>query len=254
MKQNIDQLIRSDIDSIQLNQYSFPYHHIPSSKGFPNFSKEWSFAPSYIAAYELIRDDLTNDREFNTLIDVGCGDGGFLALLADSTPSVHLTGIDLDERAIAWATLFNQHVEFFVRSLSEVGSELYDRATCIEVLEHIPPSDLPNFIDELHRIMKPGSILYVTVPSIGKSLVKKHYQHFSVESLLSYISLDKWEVNDAYYFGRRGRIGRIYSKLRSLGNFYFEQKTLNRLYINELKSPHKSHHKTGRIFLKLKRN
>ena len=32
------------IDEIQSNQYSFPYHYIPTYDGFPNFSKNGAFS------------------------------------------------------------------------------------------------------------------------------------------------------------------------------------------------------------------
>ena len=63
------------IDEIQSNQYSFPYHYIPTYDGFPNFSKEWSFSPSYLAAIKLFQEWLKIEVQSSTSHrhDFGCG-------------------------------------------------------------------------------------------------------------------------------------------------------------------------------------
>ena len=48
------------VDLIQSSQYEFPYHYLPSPSGFPNFSKNWLFSPSYIAGINLFVEWLNN--------------------------------------------------------------------------------------------------------------------------------------------------------------------------------------------------
>ena len=65
-------------DVSQESQYALPYHYIPSFEG-GHFSQHlyWSWGLHYIGALEYILDVL-GQEPFESLIDVGCGDGRLL--------------------------------------------------------------------------------------------------------------------------------------------------------------------------------
>ena len=66
----------SCVDERQANAYEFPYHYIPNSRGFPWFSRRWSFSASYIAAVLLAEEWLVSlpKVEHHCHMDFGCGD------------------------------------------------------------------------------------------------------------------------------------------------------------------------------------
>ncbi|NQU44602.1 class I SAM-dependent methyltransferase [bacterium] len=97
------------------------------------------------------------------ILDVGCGDGYFLALLAER--GIRADGIDgsadaierskrrLGERAGDLRCCFIQEFK---------PDEPYDLLMCGEVLEHI--EDDEGFLKEMHRIAAPDATLVLTVP------------------------------------------------------------------------------------------
>jgi len=53
----------------------------------------------------------------------------------------------------------------------------------IETLEHIKPEEISKVLSNLANLLKKTGTFIVTVPSINLHLEKKHYQHFTTESL-----------------------------------------------------------------------
>jgi SAM-dependent methyltransferase len=57
------------------------------------------------------------------------------------------------------------HADPYYRCLEEIANEEYPFILCTGLLEHIPDSQ--RFIDELHRILKPGGKLVIAVAAIS---------------------------------------------------------------------------------------
>lgn len=251
-----DRLINSEKDEKQSLEYQFPYHYIPSRTGFPNFSRTWSFAPSYLVAVKLVEEKLLKRPSVKN-IDIGCGDGGFIFLLAQGlAEKVDATfhGYDLDHNAVRWADLFNTSKSlFFCESILKAAKGFYNSATCIEVLEHIPHEDLAPFINNIHSILRKDSILYITVPSSGKPIIKKHYQHFSIESISEYFREDEWQVLDSFYFEKRNIFTKIYLKCLSSSVFRFEFRYFNNYILKTFARKSQKLNRSGRVFLELRR-
>ena len=78
----------------QEDQYSFPYHYLPSwsAKGLI-LARYWPWGYRYLGGLMLVLDQLQPYR-FASLIDIGCGDGRFLREAAKVYPDAHLLGVD----------------------------------------------------------------------------------------------------------------------------------------------------------------
>ncbi len=95
--------IADDEQQIQEAQYDYTYHYIPHVKnGQFSQSQYWSWGMHYLGGIQLVLEQI-NSYSFDSLIDVGCGDGRFLRELATEYPSVDTLGIDYSERSIAMA-------------------------------------------------------------------------------------------------------------------------------------------------------
>lgn len=169
---------------IQQAQYEYPYHYVPRVEdGRFSQLRYWSWGLHYLGGLRVVLDCL-DDITYNSLIDVGCGDGRFLAELQDSEPDIEMFGIDYSERSIAMARGMNPDIEFAVRDLLKDGlNRTFDVVTSIEVLEHIPPADCPAFVEGVVDLLEENGRFLLTVPHENKPVSEKHYQHFTSDQL-----------------------------------------------------------------------
>ena len=170
-------------------EYSFPYHYIPTIRnGKFSSTRHWDWGFRYLGGIHLALDQLAAIR-FESLIDIGCGDGRFLHEVSRRFPDRRLLGIDASQRAILLARAMNQDIDYRVADITrDVPPRQFDAATMIEVIEHIEPGNLPDFIRAAAATLVEGGTMLLTVPHRNKPLIEKHYQHFSGEQLLELLS------------------------------------------------------------------
>lgn len=205
--------------------YGFPYHYLvdfePNGYGAfrqcKNNSGGWRYASYLIRTIEQV-----GQHEFQSLVDIGCGDGFFLRKLAEKYPSKELAGLDLSERAIGFARLLNAsdetseiNVEFICRDLiREPLNRRFDIATCVHVLEHIRPESLSEFLAAVRELINDGGKYIVLVPSTKGPLEKskRHYQHFDEQSLTRALS-EHFRVEIVEYLNNDGFWVKIISRI-----------------------------------------
>jgi SAM-dependent methyltransferase len=169
---------------LQEEQYSFPYHYLPKDgpKGFSQV-EYWSWGYRYLGRLRIAVEFLER-LEFDSLVDIGCGDGRFLHDLSPRFPQKHLLGVDISHRAISWARCMNPDLKFEAHDiLTNPLPATYDVATLLDVIEHIPPAQLDDFIKAALGALRPGGWLILTAPHTNMTLDPKHYQHFNPEHL-----------------------------------------------------------------------
>ena len=111
------------------------------------------------------------------LLDYGCGDGTFLALVHEQFARAIGTDADVGQLADC-ARRFQglPNVTFLppasLADPSHAGA--YDVITCMEVLEHCLEAPRGQVLADLHRLIKPGGRVIISVPiETGASLVVK---------------------------------------------------------------------------------
>lgn len=236
----VDQRRNTDIDKRQSIQYQFPYHYIPyyDNGKQARFSRSWGFCASYLAAMSLFEEWLSERNDsISKHIDIGCGDGSLINNISIKHTQIKFTGIDYDENAIRWAQQFGSKKDFSCLKLSEIPTNSYDSASLIEVLEHIPPKDLEEFLNEVQRILKPGGHVFITVPSDQKPMIAKHYQHFSKSQLRQHLS-KLFNNISIYHFEKELWLSKVIKKILSNRFIYIELFYLNSYFIKELKKLH----------------
>ncbi|MFC0503994.1 class I SAM-dependent methyltransferase [Micromonospora costi] len=119
-------------------------------------------------ATELISRTLTaRPEQPAAVLDVGCGDGSFLAHLASTVarPDVRWIGVDYSEHQLARAA--ELPYEFHRCDLGE-GIPLPDVSVDVvhagEVVEHLYDPD--RLLEECARVLRPGGHLVVTTPNL----------------------------------------------------------------------------------------
>jgi len=127
------------------------------------------FSPAYYSQYKVT---LPLIRQFarGKLIDLGCGDMPFRHLIVDRISSYE--SLDFYPRTPEVTYVGD------IQDMSMIDAETYDTAICLEVLEHVP--DPFQAVREIHRILKPGGILIVSVPHLSRLHDEPHdYYRFT---------------------------------------------------------------------------
>lgn len=129
-----------------------------------------------------------------TLLDIGCGSGGFLSTM--NSGFWKLYGIEM-AATTAQRARSNTGAEIFVGDVSEAAfrPEMFDVITCFHVLEHV--YDPRQFLASVTSWLKPNGIFYVMLPNINSLEARlfrsywfglelpRHLFHFCPQSLTS---------------------------------------------------------------------
>ena len=135
------------------------------------------------------------------LLDVGSGQGDFLARIAKVCPSVQLAGIELSEKAVLITVRKVPNARVFAADLFapppdlNVLREWADVAVCCEVLEHL---DNPaRFLSAVAHYCAKNAKLLVTVPGGPISSFDRHIghrRHFTARELQLCLENAGWGV------------------------------------------------------------
>ena len=98
------------------------------------------------------------------LLDVGCGNGGFLAFMKQRGWDVY--GLDTASAGVSVAKqLLGDRVLLTTLQEASYPSNHFDVVSLFEVLEHVP--DPFSELKEINRILKPGGFLCLSVPNFA---------------------------------------------------------------------------------------
>ena len=122
---------------------------------------------------ETFNFNLLNLKKIKKVIDVGCGNGRHLKSLGFKLTDSEIIGIDQSAPEITKLNKeFDESVckngnayKFITGDIREmdVPDNSQDLVVCAEVLEHVP--NFEAVLEECYRILKPGSVMLISVPS-----------------------------------------------------------------------------------------
>jgi SAM-dependent methyltransferase len=109
----------------------------------------------------LLRPALETGQQ--SLLDAGCGTGGFLAWAAETGAFQRLAGLDVSSEAIALARQQVPQAELRVASLAAIPfeSESFDVVVANDVLQHVDEAELRRALDEVRQVLVPSGLLLV---------------------------------------------------------------------------------------------
>ena len=141
-----------------------------------------------------------------SVLDFGCGDGRLLSELAVRAPTSELWGVEIVERALHFASGFNDEAKVrFARSLEELRGKRFDVIVASEVLEHIPPDECAQIVSGLGELVSPSGALVVTVPTHNIRVSRKHFRHFDENELAALLG-PHFELDSSRYIQRVGLV------------------------------------------------
>ncbi|MGH9410425.1 MAG: class I SAM-dependent methyltransferase [Vicinamibacterales bacterium] len=116
----------------------------------------WEFYPTYLAKVAFVRRYLDALRAATRVLDAGCGEG---VLIEEYAGRLDMTGVD--------ANYSSAKVRPGSLTSLPFADGSFDRALCLDVLEHLTYDDQPRALKELHRVLLPGGELLVSVPNLA---------------------------------------------------------------------------------------
>jgi 2-polyprenyl-3-methyl-5-hydroxy-6-metoxy-1,4-benzoquinol methylase len=135
------------------------------------------------------------------LLDIGCATGVFLDM--GRKKGLIARGVEISRELAEYARReFGLEVENDIFKAS-YPSDSFDVVTLLDVIEHIPISDLSNTMVEIYRILRPGGVLVIRTPgedaflramakfiffSSGRQIERPMHLFYSFEHLSSFSS------------------------------------------------------------------
>ncbi len=217
-------MYKYEAQKIQDLKYSFPYHYIPQFS--PYFSQNYNLGGglNYTARLEFIIKKISKIK-FNSLCDVGTGDGRIVKELAEHINGKEIWGIDYSQRAIKLAQAMNPDLIFKKCDIvKETLDKKFDIITLIETFEHIPLDEIENFVRSLWEMLNENGTLLLTVPHKNLPLEKKHFQHFNPSGLEEYFA-KHFTIEKTVLLGKQGKLQKIIKKILTNNLFILNQRT-----------------------------
>lgn len=186
-RQSLLASLKSMVEGALLNA-EFGYESIPSGKGSGLLGRIVSLLPmaKEIAGSRVM---WLNAYPNGRLLDVGCGNGNFLAVMKKLGWNV--SGVEPDINAAMIASAHSLAPPIFIGTLEEASfiDNSFDAITAHHVIEHT--HDPISFLREAYRILKPGGRLVITTPnieSLGHRVFKRDWRGLEVPRHLQLFS------------------------------------------------------------------
>ena len=118
-------------------------------------------------------DGLVNLAKHPRVIELGCGAAQLSRKLLDRFGSAEVTALEVDERQHAKNLASPQTRLTFVAAGAQAipfGDGLFDVALMLKSLHHVPLDLLDAALAEVHRVLRPDGLLYVSEPVFAGAL------------------------------------------------------------------------------------
>jgi len=116
----------------------------------------WDYYPTYIAKLAFVRRYLDPLPPTTRVLDAGCGEG---VLVDEYASRLAIVGVD--------ANYSSERVRLGSITSLPFEDGAFDRALCLDVLEHLSYEDQPRALAELHRVLANGGELLISVPNLA---------------------------------------------------------------------------------------
>jgi 2-polyprenyl-3-methyl-5-hydroxy-6-metoxy-1,4-benzoquinol methylase len=112
------------------------------------------------------------------VLDAPCGTGKYFSLIAGAGHRV--AGVDQSAGMLSQARARGVAVWLEQRALQDLAyRQEFDAVLTIDALEHVPPEDWPLVLGNLHRAVRPGGSLYLTVEETDASRIETAFAGLS---------------------------------------------------------------------------
>ena len=124
----------------------------------------WDYYPTYVAKLEAVRRWLDALPPGTRVLDAGCGEG---VVVEEYAGRLAIEGLD--------PNYSSNRVRTGSLTALPYADATFDRALCLDVLEHLSFEDQPRALAELHRVLRTGGELLVSVPNLAHLQSRIHF-------------------------------------------------------------------------------
>ena len=145
-----------------------------------------------------------------SILDVGCGSSKIL----ESIPCG--VGVDILQRKLRYRRALGNDLACASLFSLPFRSKSFDQVICSQVIEHVPRDEV--YLNEFHRVLKPGGILILGTPDYGTlswnviewiygkvmpdAYADEHITHYDLKDLLETLKRHGFEpLEHKYVFG-----------------------------------------------------
>lgn len=125
---------------------------------------DWDYYPTYIAKLNVVRTWLDRLPRETRVLDAGCGEG---VLVDEYAGRLRIEGLD--------PNYSSDRVRSGSLTALPYEDATFDRALCLDVLEHLTFEEQPRALAELRRVLRPGGELLVSVPNLAHLQSRVHF-------------------------------------------------------------------------------
>src|SRR5262245_63754938 len=117
-----------------------------------------------------------------TVLDAPCGTGKYFSMLAAAGHPI--VGIDQSPGMLAQARARGIATSLEHRTLQDLSYvHEFDAVITVDAMENIPPEDWPLVLANLHRAVRPGGVIYLTVEEVDQSQIDQAFASLAARGL-----------------------------------------------------------------------
>ncbi len=135
------------------------YYHKAMLHGsrIQRFWHTWKFA---IAAQRIPKQKIS-------VVDIGCGPGSFFYILRKRNREAVLFGTDLMLKQLEYAKTVEPRAHWFVSDATKMPlkAKSIDVAAMLEIIEHLPPEDEHQILEQVRKSLAKGGKIIITTPN-----------------------------------------------------------------------------------------
>jgi len=117
-----------------------------------------------------------------TVLDVPCGTGRYFPLVAAAGHRVAGADQSAGMLAVARSRGIASSLEQAALQDLSYASE-FDAVLTIDAMENVPPEDWPLVLANLHRAVRAGGLIYLTVEEVGEAAIEQAFESLSARGL-----------------------------------------------------------------------
>jgi len=116
------------------------------------------------------------------VLDAPCGTGKYFPLV--SAAGHQVVGVDQSAGMLSEARARGVAVVLEQVALQDLSyAEAFDAVITVDAMENVPPEDWPVVLANLHRAVRPGGLMYMTVEEVGQPEIDEAFRSLCARGL-----------------------------------------------------------------------